>query len=54
MNRFKVIVANEASKTLDVVVHVEQEETNIDSTNLTVQGNPDSIEVKLQFKQWAF
>jgi len=43
-NRFKELVAKEASKSPDVAVHTE--ETNIKTTNLTFQENPNPIEVK--------
>ena len=47
-NRFKELVAKEASKSPDVAVRTE--ETNINTTNLAVQGNPKPIEVKTYSK----
>ena len=43
-NRFKELVAKEASKSPDVAVQTE--EIEIKTTNLAVQGNPNAIEVK--------
>ena len=45
MNRFKELVAKEASKSLDVTVQTE--ETNINTTNLAVQANANPIQVKM-------
>lgn len=43
-NRFKELVAKEASKSPDLIVQTE--ETNINTTNLIAQANPNPIEVK--------
>ena len=44
MNRFKELVAKEASKSPDVAVQTE--EIEFKTTNLAVQENPNPIEVK--------
>lgn len=47
-NRYKEFITKEASKYPDVATHAE--ETNIDSTNLTFQANPNPTKVKMYSK----
>lgn len=49
-NKFEELIAKEASKYLDVTVQVEEKGTNIDPDNITIQEDPNPIEVKMYSK----